>query len=251
MCQWRVRKCRTSGMGVSGRYDRSAIGQERTYAPLKTIHSQPMLDLPPPGTLKRIMQSLAMLDAILEEEWEYRYFSFDANWSPDTQMGSMRNGQGDDLFAVFDRAGCFIRGFDHESAMSPWASDLAKIWPGVLEHVPQQFSPSLREPAFHMDKTTFCIWFSADGQAWGQGEIVYPLASDPDGSSWMLSYYRGGAETYHHFAQHYYEVDIPIEAIARVYKHEPLSSALIEALGSQRRFEQLAVEATTIGYPIL
>lgn len=100
-----------------------------------------------------------------------------------------------------------------------------------------------------MDDTTFCIWFSADAQTWCQGQIVYPLASDPDGSSWMLSYYAGGPQTYRDFAQYYYEVDIPIEAIARVYKHEPLSSALIEALGSQRRVDQLVVEAATIGYP--
>jgi hypothetical protein len=33
--------------------------------------------LPAPDVLKRITQSPAMLDAILEEEWEYRYFSFD------------------------------------------------------------------------------------------------------------------------------------------------------------------------------
>ncbi|WP_165497819.1 hypothetical protein [Pseudoduganella albidiflava] len=64
------------------------------------------------------MQSLAMLDAILEEEWGFRYFSFDAGWSLDAKMGSMRNGQSNDLFAVFDPARCFIHGFDHESAMS-------------------------------------------------------------------------------------------------------------------------------------
>ncbi|MCC2974388.1 hypothetical protein [Massilia sp. IC2-476] len=208
-----------------------------------------MLDLPAPDILKRVMQSLAMLDAIVEEECEYRYFSFDASWSPDAQMGSMRNGQGDDLFAVFDPAGCFIRGFDHESAMSPWASNSAKVWPGVLEDVPRQFSSSLTEPAFHMDDTTFCIWFPAGDQAWRQGAIAYPLTSDPDGALWMLSYYRGGPQTYHDFAQHYYEVDIPVEAIARVYKHEPLSPALIEALGSSRRFDQLAVEGSAIGYP--
>lgn len=151
----------------------------------------------------------------------------------------------------FDPAGCFIRGFDHESAMSPWTSDPPKIWPGVLEHVPEQFSPSLTEPAFHMDDTTFCIWFSADAQGWRQGEIAYPAASDPDGASWMLSYYLGGPQTYHDFAEHYYEVDVPVEAIARVYKHEPLSPALIQALGSQRRYDQLVAEAATIGYPIV
>ena len=214
----------------------------------KTMHSRPALYLPPPDALKRGMQSLAMLDAILEEEWQFRYFSFDSAWSPDTQMGSMRNGEGDDLFAVFDPVGCFIRGFDHESAMSPWTSDPPKVWKGVVDQVPKQFSSSLTEPAFHMDDTTFCIWFSAGAQAWCQGDIAYPSASDPDGSAWMLSYYMGGPQTYHAFAEQYYEVNVPVEAIARLYEHEPLSPALIRALGSRRRYDQVVVEAATIGY---
>ena len=102
-----------------------------------------------------------------------------------------------------------------------------------------------------MADTTFCIWFPAGAQAWCRGEIQYPSESDPDGSSWMLSYYKNEPQTYHDFAQHYYEVDIPVEAIARVYKHEPLSSSLIEAFGSRRRFDQLVIDAAEIGYPIV
>ena len=206
--------------------------------------------LPAPDVLKRIMQSLAMLDAILEEEWEYRYFSFNAHWAPETQMGSMRNGQGDDLFAVFDPAGCFVRGFDHESPMSPWRSTPPRIWPGVLDNVPVVFSDSLHEPAFHMDDTTFCLWCPAGGDAWCQGEIVYPSDSDPDGSAWMLSYYAGGPGTYHDFAGRYYEVDVPLDAVARIYRHEPLSPELIAALGSLRSYDVLIVEAAEIGYPL-
>ena len=33
---------------------------------------------------------MAMLDAILSPEWDCRYYSFNAGWSPDEQMGSMR-----------------------------------------------------------------------------------------------------------------------------------------------------------------
>jgi hypothetical protein len=205
---------------------------------------------PAPDSLKRIMQSLAMLDAIIEEEWAYRYFSFNAHWSPEAQMGSMSNGEGDDLFAVFDPAGCLIRGFDHESAMSPWRSRPPRIWPGVLDHVPEQFAPSLNEPAFHMEDTTFCIWCPADAHAWHQGEIAYPPEDDPDGLAWMLSYFKDAPETYHAFARSYYEVEVPLEAIARVYRHEPLSPALIQALGSQRAYDELIVEAAEIAYPV-
>ncbi|MEF9929618.1 MAG: hypothetical protein RR804_17470, partial [Massilia sp.] len=69
--------------------------------------------------------------------------------------------------------------------------------------------------------------------------------------SWLLSYYKGEPEAYLDFAQHYYGIDIPVEAIARVYKHEPLSSALVERLKSLRHFDQLVVEAAAIGYPTL
>jgi hypothetical protein len=144
-------------------------------------------------------------------------------------MGSMRNGQGDDLFAIFDDAECFIRGFDHESAMSPWRSKPTRVWPGVLDQVPARFSSSLSEPAFHMEDTTFCMWFSADAHGWDNGDISYPEENDPDGAEWMLSYYDDHPEIYHEFAASYYEIEVPLEAIARVYRHEPLSPSLVEA----------------------
>jgi hypothetical protein len=210
----------------------------------------PNIALPPPHVLKRVMQSLAMLDAILEEEWACRYFSFNAHWAVETQMGSMRNGQGDDLFAVFDPAGCFMRGSDHASKMSPSLSTPPKVWPGVLEFVPEMFSISLNEPSFHMEDTTFCRWFSANAEGWREGAIAYPPASDPDGASWMLSYYQGGPARYCEFAAHYYEIDVPVDAVTSVYRHAPLSPALVKALGSQRAYEQILIDAAEIGYPV-
>jgi hypothetical protein len=40
-------------------------------------------------------RSLAMLDAILCPEWEYRYYSFATRWGPEQELASMRNGMGD------------------------------------------------------------------------------------------------------------------------------------------------------------
>lgn len=212
--------------------------------------SRPTRDLPAPATLKRIMQSLAMLDAIVEDDWASRYFSFDAHWSTNSQMGSMRNGQGDDLFAVFDAAGCFMRGFDHASAMSPWSAHPPRIWPGVLDHVPPQFAASLMEPAFHMADTTFCRWCLADDEEWRQGDIAYPAAIDPDGAVWMLSFYSGGPQAYRDFAAGYYGIDIDMDAIARVFDHQNLSLNLVQALGSQRSYAHIVAEAAGIGYPV-
>jgi hypothetical protein len=65
-------------------------------------------------------------------DWQYRYFSFDSRWGAGEQMASMRNGQGDQYFALFNRAGCWLKGFDHESVMSPFASDRREVFSGVL-----------------------------------------------------------------------------------------------------------------------
>jgi len=70
--------------------------------------------LPDVDGLRRTLQAMAMLDAILRPEWEFRYYSFNAAWAEGEQMGSMRNGSGDDFFAHFSSAGCWLKGFAHE-----------------------------------------------------------------------------------------------------------------------------------------
>ena len=55
--------------------------------------------LPDVARLKRLLQSMAMLDAILMPEWEYRYYSFNALWGEGEMMGSMRDGAGDEFLA--------------------------------------------------------------------------------------------------------------------------------------------------------
>jgi hypothetical protein len=215
------------------------------------ISTRDLTQLPPPADLQRLLQALAMLDAIMEEEWEYRYYSFNANWAEGEQLGSMRNGEGDDFFAVFDAAGCFLRGFDHESVMSPWSAEPAGVWPGVLDQVPPQFQRAATEPAFHMEDTTFCIWFNAGDTVWSRGDIAFPLDEvDPDGSEWMLALLDGNPDTYREFSEEYYEEALALDAIRRVYEHEPLSAELLSAFPSPRDLAGLIADAEEIGYPV-
>jgi hypothetical protein len=130
------------------------------------ISTRDLSRLPDIETLRRLMQSLAVLDAILMPEWQYRLFSFNSRWSKGEQMGSMRDGQGDDLFAHFTKAGCFLKGFAHESPMTPYREQPKRVWPGVLDSVPKTFAKSLAEPAFSMEDTTFCIWRLNGDPAW-------------------------------------------------------------------------------------
>jgi hypothetical protein len=215
-----------------------------------TISTRDLSGLPNPEGLRRLLQSLAMLDAILSEDWDGRYYSFNAKWSATEQMGSMRNGSGDDFFAVFDAAGCFLRGFDHEAAMSPWRNEPSTVWPGVKEGVPPHFVSQLNEPSFHMDDTTFCIWCLTGEAIWSHGPINFPDDADPDGSQWMLSVLDGNPETYRSYARDYFELDVAAEAISRVYAHEALTPALLQAFPSSRDFQSVVADAVEIGFPV-
>lgn len=91
---------------------------------ISTANLDALLDV---NRLKALFQSLATLDAIMSPEWEYRYYSFNSKWAKGEQMGSMRNGSGDELFVLFNHAGCFIKGFAHECQMSPYQTQPPKI----------------------------------------------------------------------------------------------------------------------------
>jgi hypothetical protein len=202
------------------------------------------------GDLSRLMQSLAMLDAILCPEWEYRYFSFNSRWAPGEQMGSMRNGQGDHYFSLFNAAGCWLKGFDHESPMTPFAKNPPKIATGVLGGVPQDFAACLTEPAFVIDETTFCIWRRYSDPQWQRGPLGFPADDrDLDGSERLLRYLDGRPQTYHKWAEGYYERDVPLSAVEWVYTHRPLHETFVSELNPEVCLEQLTADIEEIGYP--
>lgn len=66
--------------------------------------------------------------AIISPDWESRYSSFNSAWAPRQRMASMRDGPGNDWSIVFCAEGAYVRGFDHESPMSPYASDNDGPW---------------------------------------------------------------------------------------------------------------------------
>jgi hypothetical protein len=194
---------------------------------------------------------MAMLDAILCPEWQYRYYSFKAAWSAGEQLGSMRNGSGDDFFAHFSAAGCWLKGFAHEYPMTSYRESPPRPWPGVLDDVPVEFRECLREPAFSVADVTFCIWRRFADNGWQFGQIKFPPAhSDPDGSSFLLSDLDGRPESYRAWAAEYYEREIELAAVEHVYKHLPITHDVITRLNSEVSLNELAADICEIGYPI-
>ena len=199
--------------------------------------------------LQKLSQSLAMLDAILSPDREYRYYSFNSSWGQDESMASMRDGSGDEYLILFNAAGAIVKGFAHESPMSPYSHDPIQVWPGILDNVPSEFQDFLTEPAFEMGCTTFCIWRRFPELSWQVGDITYPNEIDPDGSEDLLSLLHLDSSGYRDFAAEYYESEIPMFAIEHVFDQKPLRVEILSALNPDVLIGDLKSDIDEIGYP--
>lgn len=213
------------------------------------ISTHDLSHLPDIDHLKALSRSLAMLEAILCPEWEYRYYSFTAHWNEGEMMASMRNGSGDEYFILFHSAGAIIKGFAHEAPMTPYTFDPPRVWPGVLDAVPEIFASFLAQPAFVINETTFCIWRSYHDSAWQRGKIDFPDHPDPDGSHALLAILDGRPQTYHTFAETYYERPIALDAVIQVYNHQPVTEALVRTLNPAIGLADVIEDQGEIGYP--
>jgi hypothetical protein len=208
---------------------------------------QSRVQLPLPSELKALCQSLAVLDALLCPEFELRYHRFDNAWGKNEALGSLDNGAGDHVFIVFSGAGVFVKGFDHESEMSPYANDPEVVQPGVLDEVPKAFGHYLKEPALMMEDTTFCSWLLEGETLWQEGD---KNTKRQDGMAWLLSHYLATPAQYAEWARDYFEVDISLTAVTAIFNLEPLETKLIQALNPEMALKALKKDLQEISYPI-
>lgn len=203
--------------------------------------------LPDIETLRRLAKSIAMLDAIICPEWEYRYYSYNSNWGQGEEMASMRNGCGDDWFLLFDPNGAALKGFAHEY---PLAGD-ATFSTRIQQTVPTIFAPFLHEPAFSMDMATFCLWRRRADTIWN---VVLPasgrVSPEQDGSGELLGILDCNPETYRIGAMESYERDIPLSAVRALYQHQVLTDQLVVSLNKDLALSDIKDDALGIGYPV-
>ena len=190
------------------------------------------VSLPPLPELERICRGLATLDAILMPEWQDRYYSFNAAWAPSQRMASMRNGEGDDWFIVFTPAGVFLKSFWHEyrPPLTPAA---------IYDGIPAGFEAQRVEPAFSMACVTYGGW--CDDRGWTLRGLLAPMKHEIE----MLA---GAPETYQAYAADYFEVDVPLDAVAHVLDGRPLDDVLLARLRPECTLAELADDLTEIGY---
>ncbi len=182
------------------------------------------------------------MDAIISQEWQHRYFSYQSEWSKHEEFCEMRNGQGDNLLVLFRKDGCVINGMAHDF----YPKNKQRLTSGL----PQVFHEFVFGEPVSSIGTTFCLW-ATDNTGWQTGEIE----DFNDGSSEMLWLFEGNPQTYIDWAQDYYEDDFIVNSdtqnvVADVYAGKALNEEMIFSIVRDiDNWQQLKSDLNEIDYP--
>lgn len=206
---------------------------------IKILNQLPVIE-----KCRRIFQSIALLDAIIMPEWEYRYYSFNAKWYTNEMMASMRDGSGQHYFALFNKYGLIIKGFEHYSTVDNRFQQTGEIDKKIFKYVPVEFNNFLKENAFVIDKTTFCLWNLKNEEVWHSGK------EHNSNELYLLKVLIDGAEGYVKWAEEYYETDIPISIVKDIFDFMPLNNDMIKSINKEISLEDILEDIAEIDYPI-
>ena len=191
--------------------------------------------VPSESEIKRKLQSLAMLDAILMPDWTLRYFSFNSKWGSNEMMGSMRDGQGGEFFFLFDAVGAAGKIYSKETALGPNAVS-------SLNSIPAEFSSFLNEPAFSLNLASCYLWQRSRESAWSV--VPASVTQLP-----FLGFVADEGEHYRAWANDYYEADLTANAVRSAFLQQLLTPAFIRSINPNAEIEAVFSDAKEIGYP--
>jgi hypothetical protein len=126
------------------------------------------------------------IDYELPEEDEFCSFEFNEEGSNGAQIAIYDNGGGDDLVVIFKNNSILIKGFDHESRVSPYSRDEYGVWPGMYDGAPKYLLDALGDESIEKDHVTFCYWRESETGEWQQGPVTF-TDGENDGSDWLIS----------------------------------------------------------------
>jgi hypothetical protein len=213
--------------------------------------------LPGIEVLRRRSLAVSMLDAILWPEWEGRRYSYTADWGDGQAATEIRDGSGNDCFIVFTTSGAFIKGFDHESSMAAGRTRPPRLWPGLVDTVPDVFAEFLTEPAFldldGLFAATFCMWRRHRDTRWHTGPVDYTNVqdrNDPDGAHDLLGLFTDStSQSYRNFAAAYFGAQIDPAAVWHVFDLQPLTPEVLRRLNARLTLDDLAADIELASYP--
>jgi hypothetical protein len=197
--------------------------------------------------MKAHLRFCAMLDAIVSPE--LRSFEFHATWAKDEQMGAFKDTEGDCFFAWFSAEGAVVRGFVHESPMSPYRRNPPEPWASLWDGLPASLSCAKTEPAFGGDDVTFAFWADGLDGPWTAGPVKPPKDKDPDGAATLL--FGPFSKEFCRWAEGYYDQKLAAAAIEALRAQDKtLVSASVAALNPTFDLQAVENEAKALDWPV-
>ena len=200
--------------------------------PLKNINQLPSIE-----KVIEISQSLAMLDAILMPDWEYRYFSFNKEWNINQYMASMRDGEGSHYYILFDLVNktscCLGKIYDNELPNNKEIHSQIKTL--------KNFNKFLDEVAFENIDASFYFYYSYETNHW---EVVPSTDNIP-----FLGMMKDKEKAYISWAEKYYEVKIDRDTVTKIFNFIPLDDNMIANLNPNITAHEILEDIKEIGYP--
>jgi len=152
------------------------------------------------------LRAAAAVEAMFTDEAWLRRYHYTENFHPGVDLATYDNGGGDDICILSSQDGVIIKGFDHESPVTPYARDDHSPWPGIFDGVPTPLLRLLDDPAIRKDDITFLHWLPAGAAKWLRGSVSFPDGDD-DGAGWLLPLLPLTAQDYIDRARDYWEAD--------------------------------------------
>jgi hypothetical protein len=171
--------------------------------------------LPEPSSLERAGRAVAVLDAVLCPEWEYRYYSYDPAWdvSKGQRLVSMRDGSGDEWFLLLTPTWAALKGLAHERLSH--CRSAGELLGDLPEALRADFG---EEPAFTITHATYLGWWDDGSRSW-----TVRSGGAHDGAEEHLEVVLGGPEKYQVWAQEYYETSVDLGLVQKVFCEERLT----------------------------
>jgi len=206
------------------------------------ISTKNLSELPDRVRLKKICKAISVLDAILCQEWEFRYYSYNSAWDENEEFCEMRNGEGDQWLILFRVDGCVINGYAIESQ----EQNKEKL----TDQLPEIFHEFIFGEPIKSIGTSFCIW-TTELKNWQTGIV----GDYDDHSETMLGILDGNPQSYLNWASEYFEESIkeggiPLATICSIYEGNTLTRKDVLSIVDQiDDWDQLITDLKEIDYP--
>ncbi len=207
--------------------------------------------------MKELLKKQAILDIIVvpeHDEWR-RLVSYEYDKTKQSDVFHINNGAGDHLFAIFSPKGAIIKGFDHESCLSPYQNEDEQTAETIYANVPPELL-ALLDDETEKEEVTFCIWQYPGETNWHKNDIVLPdFCWDEDrtqpedgGQAFLMSFIFSNAEEWYEWASIYYELQEEAwDAAARLYETGEITRSMVMDLNPDRDYDTIIDECEVNG----